>query len=278
MMLPPGAPPVTGGFPFIFSDESGVVESSATEPFYGIGMLKLSDAGRWSDDLNLVLDRLVSNLQLRAESKRQSLIAAGIPVPPKLKLPRSAYEFKFAKMTKPTRPFYEELVNYFIAQPDGYFCALVIDKTKPGVDPIGACGSSWDALITYSITLLRNNISNSERAIIIADNYQKPRAHPHYFERQLFRGLGAKAANVTMMDSSASILLQLVDVLLGCVMYHYKMPKLKNIDAEKRTVADLLASAYSITSFGSAGNFRRYKPNYFSVWPFDPKYRVVRRP
>ena len=111
---------------------------------------------------------------------------------------------------------------------------------------------------------------------MIADNYQKPRTHPHYFERQVFRGLGQRVANVLMTDSSASVALQLVDVLLGCVMYHYKIPTLTNVDADKKAVADKLAAAYGISFFPKAGNFREIKPNYFSVWPFAPRVRLVR--
>jgi len=276
MGRPTDAPPVTGAFPFIFTDESGVVTNSVTEPFYGIGMLKLTDAGRWADDLNLILDRFVSGLQLRAQQERERRVAAGGPALPRVSTPRSAYEFKFAEIKIHTKRFYEELIDYFTAQPDGYFCALIIDKRKKGVDPIAACGSTWDALITYSLTLLKNNIGSSEQAIIITDNYQKPRVHPQYFERQIVRGLGARAANAVMMDSASSVLLQLVDVLLGCVMYHYKMPVLARVDDQKKAVADRLAAAYGIRSFPDEGNFRRRKPNYLSVWPFDPKYRITR--
>ena len=197
------APPPTG-FPFIFTDESGVVENEPSQPFYGIGMLKLSDAGRWSDATNRIIDRYVSGVEFRAASERQRGIAQGQPVAPKVQLPRSAYELKFSQVKASTRPHYEELVDYFTGQGDGYFCAFVIDKRTPGIHPIRACGSPWNALIKYSLTLLRNNISSQERAIIVSDNYQKPRASPFYFEREIVSGLRTKAANAVMMDSSAS--------------------------------------------------------------------------
>ncbi len=270
------APPVGGAFPFIFTDESGVVVTSQTEPFYGVGMIKLADAGRWADDLNLIRDRFVSAIQERITQTRERRAARGEVLPPRPKFPRSAIEFHFAEIKIHTRRFYEELVDYFVSQQDGYFCALVIDKRRQGIDPMAACHSSWDALITYSLMLLKNNIGSSEKAIVISDNYQKPRNHPHYFERQVVRGLGARAANVVMMDSSASIFLQLVDVLLGCVMYHYKMPVLTRVDSEKKAVADRLAAAYGIGSFAARGNFRLKKPNYLSVWPFSPRYQIVR--
>jgi hypothetical protein len=163
---------------------------------------------------------------------------------------------------------YEELVDFYTAQPDGYFCALVLDKRLPGVDPMAVWGTPWDCLIAYSVILFRNNIKPSERAIIVADNYQKPKGHPHFFERQVASALGNRAANVAMMDSAATVLLQLVDVLLGSVLYHHKLPTIATPNAEKKAVADRLAAAYGVQTL--ARNQTHSAPNYFSVWDFRP--------
>jgi hypothetical protein len=219
-------------------------------------MIKLSDAGRWNDALNLLLDRYVMTV-----------------AQPGVRKPRTSHEFHFSKLTTGTRSFYEELVDYFTAQPDGYFCALIIDKNMAGVDPIAACGSQWDALIKYSITLLRQNIASGERATIISDNYTKPKKSPYYYERSLAAALNVKVTNVLMMESSASIMLQLVDVLLGCVMYHFKLPTLPAVDADKKAVADRLAARYGVRSL--ATELTRNRPNYFSVWKLKPR-RLIR--
>jgi hypothetical protein len=165
-------PPVTESFPFIFSDESGVVLHDPSQPFYGLGMLKLSDAGRWSDGLTKILDRYVSAVAFKATNAR---IRAGQVAPPKLKLPRSAYELKFSDIKSSTRPHYDELVDYFTMQTDGYFSAMVLDKRLPEVNPMATWGTPWDCLIAYSAILFRSNIRPAERAIVIADNYQKPK-------------------------------------------------------------------------------------------------------
>ncbi|HEV2738246.1 MAG TPA: DUF3800 domain-containing protein [Candidatus Elarobacter sp.] len=250
------APPPSGAFPFIFTDESGVVSTAATQPFYGVGMLKVSDAGRWSDALNLMLDRYVTT-QAKAGSRKA----------------RTAYEFKFSAMTTGSRAFYEALIDYFVQQPDGYFCALVVDKRGTGIAPATAGGSTWDALIAYSMNLIRRNIATGEKAILISDYYQKPRKHPKFYERELISALGGAILNATMMDSGASIMLQLVDVLLGAVMYHFKLPAMIAIDADKRAVADRLSAAYGIPTLGAA--ITKTAPNYFSVWPFRPRVAVV---
>jgi|SRR5579884_288583 len=250
-------PPPSGAYPFIFTDDAGVVVTSPTQPFYGIGMLKMADAGRWMDALNALLDRYIASVSV-----------AGV------KKSRTSYEFHFSGLTTTTRPFYERLIDFFASQPDGYFCALVIDKNMPGVDPIKACGTPWDALIKYSITLLKRNIGTNERAIVISDNYQKPRKSPYYYERSLAYRLGSKVTNVVMIESAACLMLQLVDVLLGCVMYHFKMPRLSAVDADKKAVADRLAAAYGVPTLGT--NLTILKPNYFSVWKLKPNTHFVK--
>ncbi len=221
-------------------------------------MLKISDAGVWNDDLNRLLDVFVSQMAQRGR-----------------RIKRSEYEFKFSSITTRTRPFYERLIDYFVQRADGYFCAFVVDKRVPGINPIAACGSTWDALITYSITLLRTNVGKArddERAIVVADNYQKPRQHGKYFERELVQALGAKSVNVAMADSGSSQLLQLVDILLGAVMYHHKLPMLPRVDADKKAVADRVARAYGIPTL--ATNVTITVPNYFSVWQFRPRVAI----
>jgi hypothetical protein len=255
-------------FPFIFSDESGVVLHDPSQPFYGVGMLKLSDAGRWSDALNRILDRYVSAVEFRATTDRVARIRAGHAVRPKVQLPRSAYELKFSEIKSSTRIHYEEVVDYFTTQTDGYFCALILDKRLPGVDPMAVWGTPWDCLIAYSVMLFRNNIRLPERAIIIADNYQKPKNHPHFYERQVASALGNRVANVAMMDSASSVLLQLVDVLLGAVLYHHKLPTIATPHTGKKAIADRLAAAYGVPTL--ARSQTHSTPNYFSVCDFRP--------
>jgi hypothetical protein len=123
-LLTPAAGPPSGEFPFVFTDEAGVPAFSPTEPFFGIGMLKISDAGVWNDDLNRLLDVFVSQMAQRGR-----------------RIKRSEYEFKFSSITTHTRPFYERLIDYFVQRADGYFCAFVVDKRMPGINPIAAAAA-----------------------------------------------------------------------------------------------------------------------------------------
>ena len=262
------APPVN--IPFIFTDESGVAFKTPTDPFFGIGMLKISDAGRWSDELNKLLDRFVSAVQANQKKADARKLDRGEPVPIRPKFKRSHLEFKFAEMTTFSRQFYEQLVDFYVAQPDGYFSAIVVNKNKEGVEPIAACGTNWKALIKYTVTLLSKRIGENERPIIISDNYQKPGNSPEYYERQVLAGLRSRPLNALMIESSACVLLQLVDVLLGCVMYHYKIPTLKVVDADKKLVADRVAAAYGYPILKGNIGKDSVKPNHFDVWDYTP--------
>lgn len=189
-------------------------------------------------------------------------------------MPRAAYEFKFSKITSNTVCFYEELIDFYVRQPDGHFCALIVDRRIPGVEPLAACGTTWNALIKYSITLIRNNVGAGERPIVISDNFQKPSGDPQYYERQLVATLGPIIANVVMIESSSSMLLQLVDVLLGSVMYHFQIDAGKNqFHAGKKHIADRLAKAYSVGLLAPE-NMTRTNPNYLSVWPLKPRRQI----
>lgn len=239
----------------MFSDEAGVPAMSPTEPYFGIGVLKIADAGRWNDDLNHLLDQFVAGMSRHGRSK-----------------PRSHYEFKFKAITGSTRPHYDAMVDYFLRQTDGCFTALIVDKTVPGTNPIKACGSAYEAIIAYTSTVLKNRLDETERAILIADNYQRPRALPKYFEREIIRALGTRVANVTMTESHGSNMLQLVDVLLGAVMYHFKRSTLARVDTEKIAVADRIAAAYGVRDL--AHTFKATAPNRFDVWRFQPRAPV----
>jgi hypothetical protein len=241
--------------PFIFTDESGVVETDPTQPFFGIGLLKLTRVGRWNHDLNQILDRAISAQAAAGGGKGRR------------------FEFKFNGLHRANYPHYEKLIDYFLAQPDAYFNAFVVNKDEPGVNINRVYPESWDALLGYSYQVVNANIRPGERAIIISDNYQKPNSATQFYEDFMIQRLGDRAHNVMMAESTSSMFLQLVDVLLGCVMYHYKRRVLPLRNAVKDRLSNRLAAGYSNqnrTDLCGAWTCRQ-DPNYFSVWPFRPR-------
>jgi hypothetical protein len=256
VMLQAAGPP-SGDYPFVFTDEAGVAAFSPTEPYFGVGMLKIADAGPWNDDLNRLLDVFIAQNSGRGR-----------------RTPRGRFELKFSAVTIGTRPLYERFIDYFVGRSDGCFSALVVDKRAAREEFVGKLGGSWGSLIAYSTALLRTALGTDrpdERAIIVADNYQKPKRHARYFERELVRALVPYAANVMMADSCASSFLQLVDILLGAVLYHHKLPILPRVDAEKKALADRVALAYGVPTL--ARTMSCTLPNRFSVrrFPFVPE-------
>lgn len=238
--------------PFVFTDESGVVEGDPNQPFYGIGLLKLTRVGPWNHDLNQILQQAVS---------AQAAAGGGKGKP---------FEFKFNRLNQPTYAHYEKLIDYFLTQVDGYFNAFVVDKNHPGININRIYPASWDALLGYSYQIINGNVRGTEKVIVISDNYQKPNSATQHYEDYLVHRLGPdKVRNVIMADSRSSMFLQLVDVLLGCVMYHYKRATLPARNAEKEQLSNKLAVAYNRADL--SGRWTANNPNYFSVWPFRPK-------
>ncbi len=239
--------------PFHFTDESGVVATDPTQPFYGIGLLKLTNVGPWNHGLNRILNQAVA---------AEALAGRGIGGP--------RFEFKFNRVNRNNYGYYQSLVDYFLAQPDAYFNAFVVDKHQQGINIQNVYATAWEALLGYSYQVINPNIRGTEQAIVISDYYQKPNAAPEHYEDYLLRRIGPRLLNVTMADSSSSMMLQLVDVLLGCVMYHYKRSRLRVANTAKTALADRLASAYDRTDLQGTWTCRT-NPNYFSVWPFVPQ-------
>ena len=240
-------------FPFIFTDESGVVTTSTTQPFYGLGILKVGAAGLWNHELNKILDRAVSAGAIAGTKTGRD------------------FEFKFNRINSNNITYYERLIDFFVGQNDAHFCAFVIEKIRPGINPANVYNSSWEALLGYSYTALNRNIATDERAIILSDNYQKPNDATLHYEDYLVARLGSKVANVTMLESASCLQLQLVDVLLGCVMYHFKKNLLPVNNPSKLRLADRLAGYFPMCNGGLDWAWTcRTAPNYFSVWPFRP--------
>lgn len=149
------------------------------------------------------------------------------------------------------------------------FCCLLFDKEKPNIDVSKYFINLWDAHISYSKMLIKNNIKEGENICIIADYLGKPKSSPKYFEKEIKNLKGVY--NACMIESHSSLSIQLVDVLIGCVAYDYKMfrEKRDNIDKFKKKVCDFLKEKISRNTL--EGNFIVNSPNYFNVWEFSPK-------
>jgi hypothetical protein len=227
---------------FLFIDESGVLARDPAQPYFALGLLKIADTSQ-------IYERLI-DLRARATSAIQT---KGL---------RRVFEFKFNMVKGGNLHFYKELVDLFFEYPNLQFCCFAIDKRHPKFDLSKHFASHWDAYINFSKLQVRRNCDPDESVVIIADYISKPSASKRYYQRELSKL--KRVDNAVLIESNASLFIQLVDVLTGCVI-----GDLKGVRGNKRILCDYLKSRCSIGSWGK--NITLSSPNIFSVWHFTPK-------
>ncbi len=227
-------------------DETGVLSPASKQRFFALGLLKIIDTSDFYQSLVV--------LKSRIESKLPSL---------------KPFEFKFSTITKTSYNHYKILIDLYFNYLHVKFCCLLIDKQNPQVDISKYFNNIWDAYLTYSSILINNNIKTDESVCIIADYFGKPGASRKFFEREMNKI--PKVYNAVMIESHASLFVQVVDVLIGCISYDYKINRgdLTRPDMYKKNVCDHLKSKIGKTTL--IGNFTINSPSYFSVWEFKPR-------
>lgn len=175
-----------------FLDETGTL-GGARDPFFAVGLLKCSEPYKVARPMQRIRDR------------------------------QHFYdEIKWNKVSEKKLPLMIDLVNVFFSS-DATFSAFVTDKTKH--DVIGRFGGPFKAYEALARQLVRASIRRGEIVYVIADEYSTPPAETFeenvrdYVNRQFER---QAVAGVCRMRSSGVDLLQLIDVLLGAVVYEYK--------------------------------------------------------
>lgn len=232
-------------FPYFgFVDESGVLSNDPTQPFFALGLLLIEDTSEMTVQLNALKGRVIDAY------------------------PAAKKDFEFKNVTRDYRPYYEELIDIALAHPIKV-CIFILDKTDPKIDVSKHFKTTWDAYIGYSKLLILNNVKSPDSCIVVADQITKPAAHPKWIEREL-RNL-ARVNNAMMLESYASMFIQVVDVLAGCVVYTFRKKKHPRYakDKVKRKLTKYLATKLGRTSLDSG--FTVSSPINFSVWVFEPK-------
>ncbi|MDP1760301.1 MAG: DUF3800 domain-containing protein [Candidatus Woesebacteria bacterium] len=237
-----------------FIDETGVLSNDPGQPFFAIGLLECEDVSVLYEELWRIKNQIESKLGL--ERNNRGLSAKGI-----------CFEFKFSNITGTSYKFYCDLIDLYFRFPSLKFCSLVIDKKNPNVKIDEVFSDTWEAYIGYSKMLIKNNINGNDSICILADFLGKPRASNKYYEPEI-RTL-ANVYNASFIESHASLFIQLVDLLIGCVVLDFRRSKEgKKVDEFKAKVCDYLKTKLGVQTL--AKNFTKHAPNYFSVWEFRP--------
>jgi hypothetical protein len=131
-------------------------------------------------------------------------------------------EIKWNKVSAKNLPILMDLVDILLSR-DATLHAFVADKRKH--DVIGRFGGQFKAYEALARQLIHGSLRKGETLWVIADEYSTP---PHEtFEENVCefvnRRVGRNAvAGVCRMRSTGVDLLQMIDLLLGAMVYEYK--------------------------------------------------------
>ena len=179
-------------FPFGFLDETGTL-GGPRDPFFAVGLMRCRDPYELQRPIQRIRDK------------------------------KHFYdEIKWSQVSAKKLPLLKTLVDVFFSC-DATFTAFVTDKSKH--DVITRFGGQFGAYEALSRQLVRASIKRGETMFLIADEYSTPPGQTFeenvrdYVNRKLRR---QAVAGVCRMRSKGVDLLQLIDLILGAVVYEYK--------------------------------------------------------
>lgn len=265
---------------FAFIDESG---NSSQERFFGLGLLIVNDEiGDFYDSMKPFYDKardIAKNNKLARIAQLSDNSEWG-QIKEIAKSTKS-FELKFKYINSTNNSVYKALIDKYFTFKNVRFCALVIDRKQQssGNDKWKPVLNPWDVYIHEAAMLISNNIKNISpcQLAVLADDLTRPADIKKSFERSLAdaivyrlskNNLPDKVFGVSRLESHSSLMLQVVDVLLGCVMFDFK--KSSNLISEKLATKQepvVLAMRQQLAASTLAINKTYHKPNYLSVWP-----------
>lgn len=235
---------------FGFIDETGVLSNDPMQRFFALGILKLQNTSALFEDIKRLKDRYNK---------------------PK------GFEFKFTGIKKDSDvAIHKELIDICFAYPEFSFACIVVDKQNPShiVDT-----TTWDMQLMLAKKHVKSTIKQGEKIAIIADYLSKPNSSDKYFEDELQKL--NKVFNACMIESDSSVFVQVVDILIGCIVYSYKIEH--NLQSLKTTpkgklvkyIEDKLIDAFAVHNNSSgqfrhnqrlSGGFTIFEPFYFNIY------------
>jgi len=241
---------------FGFIDETGVLQGTSGQRFFALGLLKCEDTSKIYESLQMLKNRAEAHLNVVKKIHRSAT---------RMK----PFEFKFSSMTRESQKFYLEMIDLFLTYPKNKFCCFVIDKVNPKINIDEVFPNAWDAYISYSKLLIKKNVNRDEQICIIADFLGKPKSSPKYYELEIKQLPGIY--NATFLESHSSLFVQLVDILVGSVVFDFRRTRQPENphDFFKGQVCDHLKKSLNIDTL--AKNITKSSDPYFSVWEFEPK-------
>jgi len=186
---------------FVFIDESGVVGGSS-QPLFVLGALKIADTAALTYGLSRVRSRVCGR--------------HGTAVP--------QFEFRFSAITERTARAHQDAVALLAAEAEWELRVVVFDKAKLQPGLADAHGGEWGARVALTVGLVREIARPGERLCVLSDAVSRPNATDVFLERELKRlacapELAVEIFGAVTLESHSSLLIQLVDVVVGAVRH-----------------------------------------------------------
>lgn len=261
---------------FAFIDESGNLSS---ERYFGLGMLLIEEVGSLYDAIKPYYyhAREIARAQkektindYRENGRYDELV--------KIAKSTKTFELKFKLINYTNNAVYRNLVGTLFNYTEARFSTIVIDREDPNFKPGSIFSDPWSMYISYAATLIAGDLNNLKncRICVLADDLTKPSGIKETFEETLRKKIRSKLRkdgkirsifNITRLESHSSLMLQLVDILLGSVMYDFKYEAgLISEKLSERQGPVVGEVRKNLGKHSLAEHFTTNKPLYFNVW------------
>ncbi|KPH49972.1 hypothetical protein HPU229336_05160 [Helicobacter pullorum] len=230
---------------FGFMDETGILTNSKDQPYFALGLLRLSDTSKLLQTITSIKAKHKGIFQAEcAKNGKNEDFEIG--------------ELKFNSLSQNKYlPLYKDIVEACLSHKYFYFSTILIDKKKIPLQE----NNTWNLQLSFAKEHIKQNCKNSKIAII-ADYLNKPKEAP-YFEEEM--NTIDQVFNACMLESNTSVFIQIVDIFIGAIIYRYKNPNdTKRLDKAPKMqlvhfIENKLEENYRTMQMSHKGNYDNNK-------------------
>ena len=229
---------------FCFLDETGLLDRKE-DRFFALGMIKC---------------HYPHNLYLKIKALKDKI--------------HFYDEIKWNKVGKKNYSVMQNLIKLFIESRGFYFDCVILDKKNMDFKKYFQ-ENFWKVYEYFTRLLIKGNIGRDEQVCILADYYPCPDGTDFEFNIQskINKEFKRQAiVGVCRMDSKGSEMLQMTDLIMGAVLYEFKMEE-KLITKLSKSKRDLLKYLKRIT--GIQTFYPEFSNNKFSIVNFHHNKEII---
>lgn len=218
--------------PFVFMDETGSINNKSNQ-FFALGMTKC-------------MQPHFLDYQIRLLRQKRSVF----------------YELKWNTISKYKVSFIKEIIDITKLTSGIKFSAMVVNKKNTDFEKLFK-NDPYIAYQKFTEVLLKRGLKFNEILIVLADYITTPK-EIHFevdVKHSINKQFGRLAiAGVHRIDSKGTNLLQINDILLGAIIYDFKLKnKLVKGDLYKKEILNYIKETFEIDSFTGGLNTKNFR-------------------